>query len=171
MADAGHSVFLMVISCYNERDTKEVLQMLRIFYGPMEHVIMKPSVYFKNTYQPEWLLEQRTKDMIKDVDKSDVIGPALIQSPVLGPIPPERLSGGVKTLILIGHVPEKIFNASNCGDNCAKWLLQMGKERDITINLRHLLDFGERQFAIEILNTGAIVHSMRELIPIAGDFV
>ena len=109
----------------------EVLQMLHIFYGSMDGVVMKPSIYFKNTYQPEWLMEARTKEMIRDVDKSEVVGPNLIQSPVLGPIPPERLSGGVKTLILISHVPEKIFNASKCGDNCAKWLLQMGKKRDI----------------------------------------
>ncbi|WP_294157699.1 DUF4869 domain-containing protein [uncultured Selenomonas sp.] len=145
--------------------------MLHVFYGPMDGVVMKPSVYFKNTYQPEWLLEPWSKKMIHDVDRSEVVGPNLIQSPVLGPIPPERLSGGVKTLILIWQVPEKIFNASNCGDNCAAWLLKMGEERDVTINLRHLLDFGETSFEIEILNTGDIVHSMKELVPIAGDFV
>ncbi|WP_405755292.1 DUF4869 domain-containing protein [Anaerovibrio slackiae] len=39
--------------------------------------------------------------MIFDVDKSKVIGANLIESPVLGPIPPERLSGGVKTLLLM----------------------------------------------------------------------
>lgn len=145
--------------------------MLRIFYGPMDGVIMKPSIYFKNTYQPEWLTEPDAKAMIRDVDRSDVIGPNLIESPVLGPIPPERLSGGVKTLILIEHVPEKIFNASNCGDNCATWLLHLGEKRDVTINLRHLMDFGDEPFEIEILNTGDIVHSMKELVPIAGDFV
>ena len=75
---------------------------------------------FKNTYQPEWLTEPMSRAMIKDVDKSEVVGPALIQSPVLGAIPPERLSGGVKTLILIWHVPDKIFNARNCGDNPAR---------------------------------------------------
>lgn len=145
--------------------------MLQIYYGSMEHVVMKPSVYFKNTYRPEWLLEPLSKAMIKAVDKSEVIGPALIQSPVLGPIPPERLSGGVKTLILRWHVLDKVFNASNCGDNCAPWLLRMGRERDITINLRHLLDFGAEPFDLKILNTGTVVHSMRELVPIAGDFV
>ena len=145
--------------------------MLHIFYGPIDGVVLKPSIYFKNTYQPEWLMEPFAKAMIRDVDRSEVVGPQLIQSPVLGPIPPERLSGGVKTLILIWQVPEKVFNASNCGDNCAPWLLKMGKERDITINLRHLMEFGDAPFEIEILNTGTIVHTMRELIPIAGDFI
>lgn len=36
----------------------------------------------------------------KDVDKSTVIDSGIIDSPVLGKIPPIGLSGGVKTLIL-----------------------------------------------------------------------
>ena len=42
---------------------------------------------------------------------------------------------------------------------------------DITINLRHLMDFGEKEFTIHILNTDQIVHSMEELVMIAGMFV
>ncbi|MCB6415139.1 DUF4869 domain-containing protein [Dorea acetigenes] len=104
-------------------------------------------------------------------DNSIVIGSRVIDSPVLGAITPQELSGGVKTLILIAHVPDKIFNASTCGDNCAKWLLKMGEKKDITINLRHLMDFGRQEFVINILNTNQIVHDMRELIPIAGMIV
>ena len=98
-------------------------------------------------------------------DNSIVIGSRVIDSPVLGAITPQELSGGVKTLILIAHLPDKIFNASTCGDNCAKWLLKMGEKKDITINLRHLMDFGRQEFVINILNTNQIVHDMRELIP------
>lgn len=59
--------------------------------------------------------------MIKDVDDSDVLSRECIKSPVLGQIPPERLSGGVKTLLLMLNEPDKIFNAFVCGDNCEKW--------------------------------------------------
>lgn len=61
--------------------------------------------------------------MIRDVDRSEVIGSGVIDSPVLDGISPRELSGGVKTLIAIYKKPERIFNASACGDNCAKWLL------------------------------------------------
>lgn len=94
-----------------------------------------------------------------------------IDSPVLGGITPRELSGGVKTLILISHVPDKIFNASACGDNCAKWLLKLGETREITVNLRHIMDFGQGSFSVRILNTNQIVHSMEELVPVAGMFV
>ena len=105
---------------------------------------------------------------MKDIDNSDVLSGECINSPVLGQIPPERLSGGVKTLLLMLNEPDKIFNASTCGDNCAKWILEIGKQKDLTINLRHMMGFGkDTEFEIRIQNGGEVVHSMKELIPIA----
>ena len=111
-------------------------------------------------------------EMIKDVDKSEVIGPHLIESPVLGPISVKEISGGVKTLILMAFDQSgKIFNASACGDNCAKWILKIGEEKDLTINLRHIMDFGNEKFEIKILNTREIVHDMGQFVEIAGRYV
>ena len=145
--------------------------MLNVYYGEMPEAIYNPAVYFKNTYDDDWIMDEFSKDMIKDVDKSIVIGPRIIDSPVLGGITPKELSGGVKTLILIYKMPDKIFNASTCGDNCSKWLLKIAEQKNITMNLRHLMDFGDGEFRIKILNTNQIVHNMRELVLVAGMFV
>ncbi len=145
--------------------------MLKVFFGNMPEAIYNTAVYFKNDYEDEWIVDPRVKEMILDVDHSEVMYSGVIDSPVLGKIPPLGLSGGVKTLILVLFEPGKIFNASTCGDNCAKWLLKIAEEEDRTINLRHIMDFGEEPFEIEILNTGDIVHSMTELVDIAIDFV
>ena len=67
--------------------------------------------------------------------------------------------------------PEKVFNASNCGDNCASWLLRMGNERDVTINLRHIMDFGDEPFEIYVLNDNVVVTDMMELLKTAGRYV
>ena len=123
--------------------------MLNIFYGDMPEAIYNTAVYFKNVCEDEWITDPLSREMIADVDKSVVLGSGIIDSPVLGKIPPLSLSGGVKTLMLIDHMPEQIFNASTCGDNCAKWLLKIGEEKDITVNLRHLMDFGEGNFAFK----------------------
>ena len=96
---------------------------------------------------------------------------AIIGSPVLGKIPPTALSGGVKTLIWVKFEPEKVFNVSTCGDNCAKWLLKIAEQENRTVNLCHLMDFGKKPFTIKVLNTNQIVHSMEELILAAGEFV
>lgn len=146
--------------------------MLTIIYGDVENSIYNTNVYFKNTYEPEWIESELAKKMIKDVDNSDVLSGECINSPVLGQIPPERLSGGVKTLLLMLNEPDKIFNASTCGDNCAKWILEIGKQQDLTINLRHMMSFEHgTEFEIRIANGGEIVHSMRELIPVASKYL
>lgn len=145
--------------------------MLNIFYGDMPEAIYNTSVYFKNVYEDEWITAPIAKEMILDVDQSTVLDSAVIDSPVMGKIAPTSLSGGVKTLILMENEPEKVFNASTCGDNCAKWILKIAEDRDLTINLRHLMDFGKGTFDIRILNTNQVVHNMKELIPIAGYFV
>ena len=56
---------------------------------------------------------------------------------MLGPISPKALSGGVKTLMLMAFDEnDRVFNASVCGDNCAKWIMQIAENKDLTINLR-----------------------------------
>ena len=68
--------------------------MLSIFFGEMPEAIYNTEVYFKNTYQDQWLCDDFAKRVIKGVDKSEVLDTHLIKSPVLGLIPPIMLSGG-----------------------------------------------------------------------------
>lgn len=145
--------------------------MLNIFYGNMPEAVFNTAVYFKNAYEDAWITDPVAKEMILDIDKSVVLDSAVIDSPVMGKIAPVSLSGGVKTLILIKNEPQKIFNASTCGNNCAKWILKLAEAEDITINLRHMMDFGEKPFSIRVLNTDHIVCSMKELVLIAGLYV
>ena len=145
--------------------------MLNIFYGDMADAVFNTASYFKYDYADEWITDPFIKEMILDVDSSTVLDSGVIDSPILGKIPPVQLSGGVKTLILVKFHTDRVFNASTCGDNCAKWLLKIAEKEDRTINLRHLMNFGKDYFQIRILNTNQIVYSMKELVPIAGEYV
>ena len=145
--------------------------MLNIFYGDMQEAVYNTAAYFKYDYEDNWITDAFIREMIKDVDQSIVLDSGVIESPVLGKIPPVGLSGGVKTLILVKFEKDKIFNASTCGDNCSKWLLKIAETEDRTINLRHLMKFDAEPFNIRILNTNQIVHTMDELVAIAGEFV
>lgn len=146
--------------------------MLSIIFGNADNTIYHPPTYFDNTYEDNWITDPLSVEMIKDVDKSEVVGPHLIQSPVLGPISTKELSGGVKTLILMAFDETgKIFNASACGNNCAKWILKIAESKDLTINLRHVMDFGDGDFKARILNNGIVVNSMKEYVEIAGEYV
>ena len=145
--------------------------MLNIYYGNMPEAIFNTAVYFKNVYEDEWITDPVAREMTLDVDKSIVLDNAVIDSPVMGKIAPTELSGGVKTLILMKNERSKVFNASTCGDNCAQWILKLADMDELTINLRHLMNFGNGRFDIRIMNTNQVVHSMKELVPIAGLYV
>lgn len=138
--------------------------MLKIIFGEIENSIYHPPTYFDNQYEDEWITDPLSVEMIKDIDRSEVVSAHLIESPVLGPISPKEISGGVKTLILMMFDDTgKIFNASSCGDNCAKWIVEIGKRKDLTINLHHVLDFSSAdEFDALMLNTGRVIHSYRE---------
>lgn len=142
------------------------------FFGDMNDAIYNTNIYFNNTYKDRWITTPLAKEIIKAVDKSEVIDARTIMSPVFGAISPKKLSGGVKTLLLIAYDRSgKIFNASTCGDNCAKWILKIAENKKIDINLRHLMDFGKGEFKIKVLNTGKIVKNMDDLVAEAGEFV
>lgn len=145
--------------------------MLSIYFGEMPDAIYNTSVYFNNTYQDRWITKELSREIIKDIDRSEVIDAQTIKSPIFGNMSPRKLSGGTKTLLLIANDSKKVFNASTCGDNCAKWILKMAEGTKVVINLRHLMDFGKGEFKIKILNTGKIVKNMDELVWEAGEFV
>ena len=145
--------------------------MLYIHFGDMPSAIYNTEVFFKNTYEDEWILDDFAKKVIKKIDGSEVVDAQAIKSPVLGMIPPTELSGGAKTLILIKNCPDKVFNASTCGDKCAKFILELAKKSDITINLRHVMDFGKSKLTAKILNDGSEVSNMEEFLSVAARYV
>ena len=134
--------------------------MLKIIFGDAQNSVYHPPTYFDNTYEDEWITDPLSVEMIKDIDKSDVISPRAIDSPVLGSISVKELSGGVKTLMLMQFDDSgKIFNASACGDNCAKWIVEISRKKDLTINLHHIMDFSDcDDFSAYIVNTGKTVN-------------
>ncbi len=143
--------------------------MLNVYFGDMPGAIFNTAVYFKNTYRDSWITNPLSVQMIKDVDKSDVVSESVIESPVLGSITPLALSGGVKTLMLVKFDRKHVFNASTCGDNCAKWLLKIAEKRKVVINLHHVMDFGKGPFKIKVLNNGKTVSNMDELLTATVD--
>ena len=143
--------------------------MLNVYFGDMPGAIFNTAVYFKNTYRDSWITNPLSVQMIKDVDKSDVVSETVSESPLRGSITPLALSGGVKTLMLVNFDRKHVFNASPCGDNCAKWLLKIAEKRRVVINLPHVMDFGKGPFKIKVLNNGKIVKNMDELLTATVD--
>ena len=145
--------------------------MLKIYFGDMEDAIFNTDMFFDNTYEDSWLTDPFAVRVIETIDRSEVLGPNAIKSPYLGIISPEKLAGGTKSILLMTNCPDMVFNASTCGDNCAPFILELGQARDLTINLRHLMNFGKKPFEICILNDQAVVHNMLEMMEHAFQYV
>lgn len=130
--------------------------MLNIYFGSKKNEIYNTDMYYKNQYDKNWVTDSFAKQVIKEIDNSIVIGPDEIKNDIFGVFNSKELSTGVKTLLLLKNEPKKIFNISNCGDNCAKAILKLAEKNDITVCLHHIMDFGDK-FELTIINKGKVV--------------
>lgn len=54
--------------------------MLTIIYGDESNCVYNTNVYFKNTYEPEWFETELAKQIVREVDDSEVLSSECIQS-------------------------------------------------------------------------------------------
>lgn len=125
--------------------------MLRIHFGALPEEIYNTEIYYENQYNKDWVMDDFARRVIRDIDASEVVAPDVIQNDIFGTFGSTELSAGVKTLLLIRNVRNKVFNISNCGDNCAPYLLELAKDRDIKVTLHHAMNFGD-EFAVQVKN-------------------
>lgn len=120
---------------------------------------------FDGIYLPEWFSDPFVREMIEIIDNSVVeqnntTDSINIFNSVLGNIPPQNLSTGVKALILLYKTDLKI-DGDRLGDNCIPLLLRIADKKDITISLGHFPAFPDKFDAI-IVNNGVKIHSDME---------
>ena len=82
-----------------------------------------------------------------------------------------RSNGGTSGYRPVRNLPNMVFNASTCGDNCARWLLKIAKEQDVLVTLYHIMKFPWKRFEIRINNDGRIVRNMQEFVGATNDFL
>ena len=125
--------------------------MLKIIIGHHKNEIYNTDVYYENQYLPEWTMSEFAQKVIKNVDCSEVVGPDEIKNELFGIFKSTELSAGAKTLLLLYNQPKKIFNISNCGENCVPYILEITKSQEITVCLHHFMDFGD-DFELKVIN-------------------
>lgn len=162
-SDKRYAYLLSTLKLYCKKNGIPLSKLNIVFGDSINGSIYNTDMYFNNTYKNVWFENPKMQKMIKSVDKSEVINANSINSPVFGVMPPTKLSGGAKTLMLIYNNPDMIFNASTCGDNCARWITRFSKEKDFIINLHHVMKFSNKDFQTYIVNDGTTIYSLEEL--------
>ena len=52
-----------------------------------------------------------------------------------------------------------------------KFILKLARTMDLTINLRHIMNFGKAKFKAKILNDNSLVTNMDEFLRVAAKYV
>lgn len=140
--------------------------MLKIMFGQLgldAKRVTKPSSYFDLVYDKSWLTSSLAQDIIRGVDLSEYVEDECIRSPLYGMIPPRMLSSGCKSLLILLNEDDTIISGARMGDNCCKWLLEIGNIKDITITLNHYMEFPE-PFHIYSINSDKIIDNGLDLL-------
>ena len=112
--------------------------MLYVTVGEMEPFDGDIDNVFYGNYEEAWFEDEFVKRMVREVDNSEAVSAWCIQRPVLGPITFERISGGVKVLIMLYCMPQMKQWASSCGENCMGLLFEIGQMKDIHVKFSHV---------------------------------
>ena len=139
---------------------------------PDNEVLRKVDIYWQLCNKPGWVDNDLCRRIITDIDKSEVISDKIIDSPVFGSMSPATLSGGVLSLIIMYNT-DVIVDFTNCGDECVKWLLEIGKVKDVYTVCEYLPWFPDGEYEVYI--NGTLCHNRREVmlayLPIYEDYV
>lgn len=55
--------------------------MLKVFFKDIQdgQGVYNTSIYFDNVYEDDWIISPLAKEILKDIDKSEVLSPECIQ--------------------------------------------------------------------------------------------
>lgn len=93
-------------------------------------LIQNSDAVFQSDFNIENLVHPVCKKIVEFIDRSEVLYPGVIKSPVLGYIPPEKLSGGCKH-VLLAWQGNYLHQSARMGENCVEPLLWVAKDKDI----------------------------------------
>ena len=137
--------------------------MLYITYKEPENLIHDVDDFFNYNYEDAWFEDPIVKQMVLDIDKTEVISANCAVSPILGSIPITKISGGVKALILMYKRPDLVIWATACGDNCAEWIIRLSEKQDVRIMLEHTMLF-PRDFEAICIDNNRHITNIHEYI-------
>lgn len=152
------SIKMLNIVFYRERYDNIIHSSQGYFFSELDYKVFETELARKIVYDIE-----QSKIIINKIGNNTTYA---IDSPYLGLMPIERLSGGVKSLlILLDRSSDVIVDIAAMGDNCVHWLEEISKIKDITIlyeEPRDLFEKGVKEVFLPEFNV--CVKTYRDLI-------
>lgn len=115
---------------------------LSVYFGHLDDELYYVDSYFDNCYEEDWFTSELAKNILKGIDRVYEINGLSFTArhfvddkPVV--ISPDKLSSGTKALLILLNTDEQYVCVSRCGDNCILYLLEIAKEKPITITINN----------------------------------
>lgn len=128
------------------------------------------SGFFNEHFEDSWTKDKLALDIIKTIDKAEVIAGGALKSIETGEYySVTNLSGGAKFLLNIYHYPDKLF-LMTMGDNCTDFLEQIAeyhneRGQDILVVSDYLHHFKFKYTKnIEYVNWNVVCHSWKDIL-------
>lgn len=141
--------------------------MLKLWIGHNDKSLGTPRAFFMYKFDMSYLETDFSKEVVRSIDKSEVVSRNLIQSEVLGAIPPSMLSNGVKTLLVSKYYSDSVMvNFATMGENCLPYFFRVAMEKDVVACMDCFYipyNFGYVG-GIKILNDGSVVTNDSEFL-------
>lgn len=103
------------------------------FNVPQENIVRNPSLRFDIKCSTEWFKNSEVLRVIKEIDNSDYMFEDFFMNPVFGSFKSDKLSGGVKTVLLayLNQTDGYVLPLSWLGENCYPVLGSLDIKHDV----------------------------------------
>ena len=140
-----------------------VIYMLKIWVKSFKEDCIKDiGKVFRDRFEKSWLSDNFIQKVLEELDNVRVVKGTLV-SDVYGKVPFNKLSDSCKMLMLVKKLNDVNVYASRCGNDCSKYLVELSKEKDITITLHGIMEFKE-DFDGIFLDTGEKFSTKKEYV-------
>lgn len=99
-------------------------------------------------FEDDWMFDEYTKYLVKELDNSVVLGNNAIQSPVLGVIPTDWLSATCKNTIMMHHNIRMVFASGFFADEANKYIEEISNRQDVHLYMNHMFKYTDTQIAV-----------------------
>lgn len=123
----------------------------------------QPTLWFDYQGGADFITGEIERQIIVDIDGAKVISKGIIDFPVFGCMPPDKLSGTAKTLILANNEPGVYVNGDFVGNNGYKWILSLAAKKDIYLHATCLMHF-YTDFEAYIVNDNTFISTWKEFL-------
>jgi hypothetical protein len=138
----------------------------------MPNEVCITDFYLEKYATEEWFQNETTRQIILDTDNVMCNGMYDMNSKTFGQIDYTKLSTGTKNLIIGYNADNVTISATYCNDAGIQWLLRIGQQKDLTVDVYHKIKFPENiEFKAILLNDNRELNSVEDFNKAITDYL